>query len=255
MDGVTTEEEPNSDDEAPAKTQKTKKPVAVKAQNGSAKKPKQAAPAKSAAKRRRKSGGDDDDDSSDGDDAGGGNGGGRAGGGSRQGNGEKMWDTLKHGGVMFPPEYQQNHVKLLYDGKPVELDRAQEETAGFYAAMTGSPYLEKPTFINNFWEGFQAILGPKHVIKCLEKCDFSRIYNWQMAQREAKKTMSKEVGPAVAFICINQSWTCLAECVVIFGYPLAELLRVLHRQSFDCLRPPQSLQDQIWFAGNVVLAV
>ncbi|MEW5309744.1 MAG: hypothetical protein WDW38_001606 [Sanguina aurantia] len=145
------------------------------ASNGAPKAKKAAAAAAAAAaapkaKRKRKSGGGDGGGGSSGDDDSDGGGGGGGGGG----------------------EGAKNNIKLLYDGKPVELTIQQEEVAGFYAAMTGSPYLEKPTFVNNFWEGFKAVLGPKHVVKCLEKCDFSRIWDWQMAAREAKKNRSKE---------------------------------------------------------------
>ena len=37
------------------------------------------------------------------------------------------WDTLEHSGVLFPPEYTPHGVRMLYDGKPVELTREQEE--------------------------------------------------------------------------------------------------------------------------------
>lgn len=50
-----------------------------------------------------------------------------------------------------------------------------------------------PQFLKNFWEGFKEVLGSKHVIKCLEKCDFTPIWEWNNAQREAKKKMTKEV--------------------------------------------------------------
>ncbi len=38
------------------------------------------------------------------------------------------------------------------------------------------------------------VLGPSHKIKSLEKCDFRPIYEHLMAEREAKKSLSKEVG-------------------------------------------------------------
>lgn len=61
------------------------------------------------------------------------------------------------------------------------------------AAMQGTNYLEKQRFLDNFWSDFKPVLGPKHVIKGLAKCDFSPIHEWQMAQREAKKALPKEV--------------------------------------------------------------
>ena len=37
------------------------------------------------------------------------------------------WETLEHSGVLFPPEYAPHGVKMLYDGKPVDLTPEQEE--------------------------------------------------------------------------------------------------------------------------------
>ena len=37
------------------------------------------------------------------------------------------WDTLEHSGVLFPPEYTPHGVKMLYDGKSIDLTREQEE--------------------------------------------------------------------------------------------------------------------------------
>ncbi|GBF98695.1 DNA topoisomerase-like [Raphidocelis subcapitata] len=47
-------------------------------------------------------------------------------------------------------------------------------------------------FIKNFWEGFREVLGPRHVIKSLDKCDFTPIYDWHAAEREKKKGATKE---------------------------------------------------------------
>ena len=37
------------------------------------------------------------------------------------------WETLEHSGVLFPPEYTPHGVKMLYDGKFVDLTLEQEE--------------------------------------------------------------------------------------------------------------------------------
>lgn len=55
-------------------------------------------------------------------------------------------------------------------------------------------YMTKETFKKNFWEGFSEVLGPKHAIQCLTKCDFTPIYEWHMAERERKRALTKEVG-------------------------------------------------------------
>ncbi|PNH02171.1 DNA topoisomerase 1, partial [Tetrabaena socialis] len=83
-------------------------------------------------------------------------------------------------------------VKMLYAGVPVDLTPEQEEVATMFAVMKDTDYMQKPIFLNNFWGGFKEVLGKNHAIKGLEKCDFTPIYDWHMAQREAKKNVSKE---------------------------------------------------------------
>lgn len=113
------------------------------------------------------------------------------------GGGEERWKTLEHAGVLFPPEYEPHGIKMMYDGVPVDLNPEQEEVATFFAVMKDTDYMNKPTFLRNFWEGFCEVLGPGHRIKSLEKCDFTPIYEWHMAERERKKAMSKEEKDAV----------------------------------------------------------
>ena len=112
--------------------------------------------------------------------------------GPTKGGSETRWNTLEHAGVMFPPEYEPHGIKILYDGVPVDLTPEQEEVASFFAVMKETDYMQKETFLKNFWEGFQEVLGPSHVIQCLDKCDFTPIYEWHMAERERKRNLSKE---------------------------------------------------------------
>lgn len=115
---------------------------------------------------------------------------------------EIKWKTLKHSGLIFPPEYVRHGVPLLYDGVPVPasdepstttLTAEQEEVATLFAAMLETDYAKKDIFLNNFWADFKQVLGKGHMIKDLKKCDFRDIYNHLQAQREDKKALSKEV--------------------------------------------------------------
>lgn len=40
------------------------------------------------------------------------------------------WKSLKHNGVLFPPDYEPHGVRMLYDGQPVDLSPEQEEVRG-----------------------------------------------------------------------------------------------------------------------------
>jgi DNA topoisomerase-1 len=106
--------------------------------------------------------------------------------------GDKKWTTLSHHGVLFPPEYEPHGVRMLYDGKPVDLTPEQEEVATMFAAMRDTEYMQKQTFLDNFWEGFREVLGKKHTIQSLSKCDFTPIYEYLAADRERKKAMTRE---------------------------------------------------------------
>lgn len=109
-----------------------------------------------------------------------------------EGSGKQMWKTLEHAGVLFPPEYEPHGIKMIYDGLPVDLTLEQEEVATFFAVMKETDYMTKPVFLKNFWEGFREVLGPRHTIQDLDKCDFTPIYEHHMAEREKKKNMTKE---------------------------------------------------------------
>ena len=119
--------------------------------------------------------------------------------------GTHKWETLEHNGVVFPPEYQPlpKNIKMKYDGKPVTLHPDAEEVAGFFGAMLHSTLnVENPTFQKNFLQDFREILkktgyakdstGEKVDIKEFRKCDFTPIFEYYEAQRQAKKDASKD---------------------------------------------------------------
>lgn len=110
------------------------------------------------------------------------------------------WTTLKHNGVIFPPDYVSlpSHVKLYYDGKPVDLPPQAEEVAGFFAAILESDHVKNPTFQKNFFHDFLEVLkengGSKNgvVIKEFEKLDFTKIFEYFQVQKEQKKQLSPQ---------------------------------------------------------------
>ncbi|KAJ6314534.1 hypothetical protein OIU78_018085 [Salix suchowensis] len=106
--------------------------------------------------------------------------------------GQKKWTTLIHNGVIFPPPYKPHGVKILYKGKPVDLTPEQEEVATMFAVMKDTDYVQKPQFLQNFWNDWRKLLGKNHVIQKLEDCDFNPIYEWHQQEKEKKKQMSTE---------------------------------------------------------------
>eukprot|EP01023_Acetabularia_acetabulum_P003278 TRINITY_DN11384_c0_g4_i1.p1 TRINITY_DN11384_c0_g4~~TRINITY_DN11384_c0_g4_i1.p1 ORF type:complete len:608 (+),score=115.57 TRINITY_DN11384_c0_g4_i1:1-1824(+) len=109
---------------------------------------------------------------------------------------EPKWNTLVHCGVIFPELYTPHGVRMLYNGKPVDLTADQEEVATMYAAMLETDYVQKPDiskiFNENFWEDWSAMLGKKHIIQDLAKCDFTPIFEHLQKLKEEKKLLTKE---------------------------------------------------------------
>ncbi|KAF8409650.1 hypothetical protein HHK36_005728 [Tetracentron sinense] len=143
------------------------------------------------------------------------------------GEGQK-WTSLVHSGVIFPPPYKPHGVKMLYNGRPVELTPEQEEVATMFAVMKDTEYATKQRFIENFMNDWRAILGKNHVIKKFELCDFTPIYEWNEKAKERKKQMSTEEKKALKEEKLKQEdkymWANVdgvkEKCSVVSGSPL-----------------------------------
>lgn len=107
--------------------------------------------------------------------------------------GKYKWTTLSHNGVLFPPEYEKHDIPIIYDGKSIILDILAEEYATLYAKYLESEYIKSKTFNKNFWNDWKKILGKNNEIQSLEKCDFRKIYDYLLKQKELKKSQPKEI--------------------------------------------------------------
>ena len=108
--------------------------------------------------------------------------------------GKKLWKTLEHNGVVFPPPYEPHGVPLMYDGVDVKLLPHEEEVASFFAVMKDTDYAQKEVFVKNFFEGFRRVLknGPNKHVKEFKKCDFTKMYMHHLEEREKKKNITNE---------------------------------------------------------------
>ncbi|KAG7355073.1 DNA topoisomerase IB [Nitzschia inconspicua] len=108
-----------------------------------------------------------------------------------------QWVTMEHSGVSFPEPYQPHGIKMLYEGKPIDLTPIQEEAATFFAAMDpegmhlGNPKTAN-IFIKNFFADFRDILGKMHVIKDFKKCDFEPIRRHLNEQKIIRKAITDQ---------------------------------------------------------------
>jgi len=121
---------------------------------------------------------------------------------AQQGDGTKKWTTLEHNGVLFPPPYEPlpKHIKMKYDGKPVDLPPEAEEVAGFFAALVETDHGQNPVFQKNFFHDWLAVLkackAAPH-IREFEKCDFRPMWEYFEKKKEEKKKMTKEEKAAI----------------------------------------------------------
>lgn len=106
--------------------------------------------------------------------------------------GKYKWTTLSHNGVLFPPEYQKHNVPVMYKNKPIILGIQAEEYATLYAKYLESEYIKNKVFNKNFWNDWKKVLGKDHEIQSLEECDFRKIYNHLLKEKEMKKAQPKE---------------------------------------------------------------
>ena len=102
------------------------------------------------------------------------------------------WKTFSHNGVMFPPEFKQHNVPVIYNGKQIQLQRNAEEYATLYARYTDTDYIKNKVFKRNFWKDWKKVLGKNNQIIDLDNCDFSLIYNHILKEKEKQKILTKE---------------------------------------------------------------
>ncbi|KAI0288507.1 hypothetical protein BC826DRAFT_1037325 [Russula brevipes] len=111
--------------------------------------------------------------------------------------GTQKWTTLEHNGVIFPPPYQPlpSHVKMKYNGKPVDLPPESEEVAGFYGAMLETDHARDATFNKNFFDDWSKVLE-KHpprkgtIIREFERCDFRPMFEYFEEEKAKKKALT-----------------------------------------------------------------
>ncbi|CAO3637079.1 unnamed protein product [Cunninghamella echinulata] len=84
---------------------------------------------------------------------------------------------------------------MKYNGKPINLSPEAEEVASFFASLLETDHAKNPTFQKNFFRDFKEVLAkdpsnPK--LESFEKCDFRPIWEKFEADKEKKKSLTKE---------------------------------------------------------------
>ena len=108
------------------------------------------------------------------------------------------WKTLQHNGILFPPAYEAQGIKIKIKGESVSLDLDQEEMVYQWAKKKDTPYAQDKVFQKNFTADFAKTLDSKFKKISYEDIDFSQAYKIVDKEKDIKEMMSKEEKKALA---------------------------------------------------------
>lgn len=103
-----------------------------------------------------------------------------------------QWKTLQHNGIMFPPEYEVQGIRVRINGETIDLSPLQEEMAYQWAKKKDTPYAQDAVFQKNFTADFAKEMGQKFKNIRYSDIDFSQAYRVVDAEKARKESMTKE---------------------------------------------------------------
>ena len=108
------------------------------------------------------------------------------------------WKTLQHNGILFPPAYEAQGIKIKIKGESVNLDLNQEEMVYQWAKKKDTPYVQDKVFQKNFTADFTKTLDPKFKKISYEDIDFSNAYKIVDKEKDLREMMTKEEKKSLA---------------------------------------------------------
>jgi DNA topoisomerase-1 len=102
------------------------------------------------------------------------------------------WKTLQHNGILFPPAYEKQGIKIKIKGESVDLDLDQEEMVYQWAKKKDTPYVQDKVFQKNFTADFAKTLTSKFRNISYQDIDFSQAYKLVDKEKDIREMMSKE---------------------------------------------------------------
>ncbi len=108
------------------------------------------------------------------------------------------WKTLQHNGILFPPAYEAQGIKLKIKGDSIDLNIGQEEMIYQWAKKKDTPYAQDKVFQKNFTADFAKTLDSKFKKISYEDIDFSNAYKIVDKEKDLKDMMSKEEKKSLA---------------------------------------------------------
>ncbi|MFB5645756.1 MAG: DNA topoisomerase I [Nitrosopumilaceae archaeon] len=108
------------------------------------------------------------------------------------------WKTLQHNGILFPPAFESQGIKIKIKGEPVPLNLEQEEMVYQWAKKKNTPYVQDKVFQKNFTADFAKTLNSKFNNLQYSDIDFSQAYKLVDKEADQKAMMSKEEKKKIA---------------------------------------------------------
>lgn len=105
---------------------------------------------------------------------------------------KKKWKTLEHNGILFPPAYEAQGIKIKIKGEKISLDSIQEEMVYQWAKKKDTPYAEDKVFQKNFTADFAKTFNSKFNKISYDDIDFSEAYKVVDKEKDKKELMTKE---------------------------------------------------------------
>ena len=108
------------------------------------------------------------------------------------------WKTLKHNGILFPPDFESKGIKIKINGQDVSLDLLQEEMIYQWAKKKDTPYAQDEVFQKNFVADFAKTFNGKYKNLTLSDIDLSNPFKLVDKEKDAKELLTKEEKKSLA---------------------------------------------------------
>ncbi len=102
------------------------------------------------------------------------------------------WKTLEHKGILFPPAFESQGIKIKIKGESIDLNLDQEEMVYQWAKKKDTPYAQDKVFQKNFTADFAKTLDSKFKKISYEDIDFSNAFKVVDKEKDLKELMTKE---------------------------------------------------------------
>jgi len=102
------------------------------------------------------------------------------------------WKTLKHNGILFPPAFESQGIKIKIKGEKIDIDLLQEEMIYQWAKKKDTPYVQDKVFQKNFVADFAKTLPDNFKKISLSDIDFSEANKVVDREIDVKERLTKE---------------------------------------------------------------